>query len=154
MRGHDNMEETIITWSESYATGIKLIDDQHKELVNLTNRLYQACMTHQEEAFAFKEAMHSMVDYVHFHFDAELKLLERINFPDFLGHKQQHDSLVRDIIEAVKDYESGKKAVPYAFVRTLKDWVFGHIAIYDKIYAAYVDDQKTKGHLNDGHLQG
>ena len=145
----------IIIWSEKYATGIPLIDNQHRELVRLTNQLHQACLHGEKEAGpAFKEAMSRMVEYVRFHFSAELKLLEGIKFPDYNEHKKQHDSLVKDILEAAGEYREGRRFIPNNFVRTLRDWVFGHIAYYDKAYGAYVADQKKKGLISDQQLLG
>ena len=133
----------IVTWKAQYCTGIDLIDEQHMELVNLTNKLYQACLDGKENVgIAFKEAMSRMVKYVRFHFGAEEKLLEQMKYPQYLEHKNQHKILVQNILDAVKDYESGKNFVPNHFVRTLTDWVFGHIAIKDRIYAEYFSGQK------------
>lgn len=145
----------LVIWGEKYATGIEIIDVQHKELVNLTNQLYRACLTGEGTiATAFDAAMHRMVEYVHFHFNAELELLERIKYPMFHEHKKEHETLVRNVLAAVKDYNEGKKFIPNSFVRTLRDWVFGHIALSDKIYAAYVAEQKKKGLLTDQQING
>jgi len=138
----------IISWSEKYATGIETIDVQHKELVKLTNQLHIACSTRDDVLHTvFKDAMSNMVKYVRFHFTAELKLLKAIEYPDFDNHKKMHESLVKDILEAASEYNDGKKFVPNNFVRTLKDWVFGHIAVYDKLYSAYVKEQLRTGAL-------
>ena len=143
----------IVIWEDKYETGIPLIDYQHKELVTLTNQLYKACLLGEEALqTAFKEAMGRMVEYVRFHFGAEQKLLEAIHYPDFQNHKKMHDSLVGNILEAVKEQKEGKKFVPNNFVRTLRDWVFGHIAIEDKKYAFYVAEQKRKGLLTDQQI--
>ena len=143
----------IVTWDNKLATGIELIDSQHKELFDLTNKLYQACLSGNDDA-VFKEAMSSMVNYVHFHFSAEQVLLERIHYPAYAEHKKQHDTLVRDILNSVKDYNEGKNFVANHFVRTLKDWILSHIAITDKMYANYVAEQKKKGLLTDQHIHG
>ena len=148
-----NME--IVEWGPMYVTGIELIDVQHKELVKLTNVLYQACMTRDKFLpVAFKEAMSGMVEYVRFHFSAENELLERIKYPDYHDHKKQHETLVRNILEAAKSYDEGNKFIPNNFVRSLRDWVFGHIAISDKNYSAYVSEQKKKGLLTDKDIEG
>jgi hemerythrin len=145
----------IIAWSEKYATGIELIDSQHKELVGLTNQLYHACLSGSTVAnTAFKDAMSRMVEYVHFHLGAEQQLLERVNYPDYATHKKQHDDLVMNILEAAREFNEGKKFVPNQFVRSLKDWIFGHIAVYDKSYAAYIEEQKKKGLLSDQLIRG
>ena len=145
----------IVTWNENYATGIGLIDDQHRRLVTLTNELYHACLSGNEAAgTVFKNALHHMVEYVRFHFGAEMEILERVKFPMSLDHKKQHDAMVKNILDAAKDYNEGKKFVPNTFVRTLKDWVFGHIALSDKSYAAYVAEQKEKGLLSEEQING
>ena len=148
-------DNKIISWGEVYVVGIELIDDQHKELVSLINQLYQACLTGNEEVETmFKEAMSRMVAYVKFHFAAEQKLLTRIKYPNFNEHKKQHDTLVMEILNAAKEYNEGKKFVPHNFVRTLKDWVLGHIAVADKSYAIYIHEQKAKGLLDDRQIAG
>ena len=149
------VDMTLVKWSKDFAVGIELIDNQHMELVNLTNQLYRACLTSPTEIeHTFKEVMGRMVEYVRFHFGTEQKLLERIHYPDYNDHKNRHDQLVKDILEAVNNYGKGMKYVPNNFARTLKDWVFEHIAIYDQIYAAYVREQKSKGLLTDLQING
>ena len=144
----------IVSWSDKYATGIELIDKQHHQLVDLTNELYRACLSGGEERLTvFKDAMSRMVEYVRYHFTAELKLLDAIKYPDYNNHKKMHDDLVHEILTASNTYDDGKKFVPNHFVRTLKDWVFGHIAVYDKIYAAYAAEQRKKGLLTDKILK-
>jgi len=143
----------IVIWGDKYATGIELIDNQHKQLVEVTNQLYLACLAGEEvTSTVFKDAMSRMVEYVRFHFTAELKLLNAINYPDYHSHKKMHDDLIREILDAAKDFSEGKRFVPNNFVRTLKDWIFGHIAVYDKIYAAYVAEERRIGAITDKML--
>jgi hemerythrin len=151
----DSDKTVLVIWSEKYATGIELIDNQHRKLVELTNELYKTCLFSSDtlEA-AFKDAMSRMVEYVRFHFGAEQKLLERIKYSQFHEHKKQHDELIKNILDAAKNFQEGKHFVPNHFVRTLKDWIFGHIAVVDKYYAAYVAEQKKKGLLTDRELTG
>ena len=132
----------IVRWDEKYATGIELIDNQHKELISLTNKLFQACLEGNDAVTAtFKEAMSHMVEYVRFHFAAEEKFQEHINYPKYSEHKKQHEDMVKLILETVIDYNEGKKFVPNNFVRSLKDWILSHIAVYDKDFAVYAVSQ-------------
>ena len=152
---NDDDDSIIIAWNDKYSTGIELIDNQHKELVALTNQLYRACLSGEEAlGTAFKEAMSSMVNYVRFHFGAEQDLLQRVNYPDYHEHKKQHEILVKQILDTASEFNKGKKFIANKFVRTLRDWVFGHIAVYDKSYAEYVFDQKGKGSLTDRQING
>jgi len=145
----------LVVWDEKYATGIQLIDYQHKELFSLTNELFHACMDGDESLEdVFKETMERMVEYVRFHFGAEQVLLQRIKYPEYQEHKKQHDTLVLNILEAVKEYNEGKKLVPNQFVRTLRDWILSHIALSDKLYVFYIAAQKRKGLLSDREING
>jgi len=145
----------MVVWDEKYATGIQLIDNQHKELFSLTNELFHACLSGEKMLKqVFKETMERMVAYVHFHFGAEQELLQRVKYPDYPEHKKQHDTLVREILESVKEYNEGKKMVPNQFVRTLRDWILSHIAHYDKLYASYIAAQKKNGLLSDKVING
>ena len=138
----------IVVWDEKYATGIELIDTQHKQLIVLTNQLYEACFAKEDVLHTiFKEAMGRMVEYVRFHFNAELKFLNAINYPDYNNHKKMHDNLIQEIISAGKGHSEGKKFVPNNFVRTLRDWILSHIALHDKAFSVYAWEQVKKGTL-------
>ena len=141
----EDKRHEIVSWSRKFKTGIKFIDEQHRELVNLTNKLYKACLAGDGKLdLVFKESMSSMVDYVGYHFNAETEFLEKINFPEHSEHKVQHDTLIKEILMAVSEYSSGKKYTPNLFVRTLRDWVFGHIAYHDKAFALYAAEKGIK----------
>ena len=140
----------VIAWENKYNTGIEAIDAQHKQLINLTNDLYLACISKNDVLFsAFKDAMGKMVAYVNFHFNMEIKLMKAINFPGQADHKKMHDKLIENIVNAANDFKEGKKLVANKFVHTLIDWICSHIAIYDKQYAIFILDQKKKGLLTD-----
>jgi len=148
-----NDNKDMVVWDEKYATGIELIDSQHKELFSLTNELFRACMSDNETLKGvFTETMGRMVDYVRFHFGAEQVLLQRIKYPDYQEHKKQHDKLIRDILDAVNAHNKGEKFVANQFVRTMRDWILSHIALTDKQYVAFIASQKKQGLLNDEQI--
>jgi len=149
----DNQD--MVVWDEKYATGIDVIDTQHKELFLLTNELFRACMSDEKTLKSvFTETMGRMVDYVRFHFSAEQELLHKIKYPEYHEHKKQHDKLIRDILTAVTAHNKGEKFVPNQFVRTMRDWILGHIALTDKQYVAFITAQMNKGLLSDKDING
>ena len=141
-----NNQTEIVTWDQSYITGIELFDSQQREIFNITNQLYNACLDGRDQAaLVFKETMSHMVDYVRFHFSAEQEVMKKADYPDYNNHKLQHDLFIKDIITAANEFDCGKIFTPNSFVRTLKDWIHGHIAYYDQGYAVFLADQKSKG---------
>ncbi|MDR0598889.1 MAG: bacteriohemerythrin [Treponema sp.] len=149
MKGEEGGELLIVEWEDKYAVGIPLIDGQHKELIEHTNKLYQGCMVGDEEAKKayFMKAVKSVVDYVNYHFSAEEKMLENIKYPGLAEHKKQHESFVKKLLDDVKGYEEGWKFAPNSFVRFLRDWILSHIAMEDTKYARYIQDLKKNGRL-------
>ncbi|MDR1930155.1 MAG: bacteriohemerythrin [Treponema sp.] len=147
-------DDDFVKWDDKYSVGIQLIDDQHKELISLTNALFRGCLAGPEEAKAyFSETIQGAVDYVKYHFSAEEKILEEIKFPGYENHKSQHKSFIVKILTDVRSFEEGKKFVPNAFVRYLRDWILSHIAVMDKQYADYMQQNNiTLGHINPGIL--
>ncbi|MDR0663637.1 MAG: bacteriohemerythrin [Spirochaetaceae bacterium] len=143
-----NEDKTIVDWHERYSVGIPKIDEQHRELLRLTNELYAACLNDDAEAKEqFKNTIGSLVHYVSEHFSAEERLLQRVNYPKYAEHKAQHESFVKKMLEQVSSFREGKSFVPNNFVRYLRDWTLGHIAVSDKQYADYIFALKREGKL-------
>jgi hemerythrin len=136
-------DRTFVVWNEKYSTGIQLLDDQHKELFKLTNELFNNCRAGiQSAGSAFRKTVHSLVDYVKYHFTAEEKMFEKINYPMAADHKRQHESFVKQVLEAVKNFEEGEDIVPVNFANFLKDWIVTHIAVQDRQYAGFIRNLK------------
>jgi hemerythrin len=137
----------LVEWGERYATKIPLIDKQHKELINLTNKLFEACLEGDQTAQVFKDTVRGVVDYINYHFSTEEKMLEKINYPGLTEHKKQHALLAKQVLENIRLFEEGRKFIPNSFVRTMKDWILTHIAVLDKRYVDYIVKLKKTGSL-------
>jgi hemerythrin len=74
--------ENYVEWSESYSLGIKMIDDQHKGLLDIVNDLYSHSTGNEfEEMLYFKDVIHQSVEYIKNHFQVEEKLLIATKYP-------------------------------------------------------------------------
>jgi hemerythrin len=141
-------DKEIVQWHSSYSVGIPLIDEQHKELINLTNKLYESCVEGRESSkVIFMRTIRGAVDYIGYHFSTEEMVMTRINYPDYANHKKEHTEFVREVLKEVEDFKTGKKFTPNAFVRYLKDWVLAHIAVSDKRLGEYLIRMKKEGGL-------
>jgi hemerythrin len=138
----------LVEWDDRYSVGIPFIDDQHKELIHLTNELFQGCLKGDETARSyFRKTIKGVVDYVGKHFSAEEKMLENVNYPELAEHKKQHEEFVKKVLEDVKSFQDGRKFDPNVLVRYLKDWILSHIAMSDRSYAEYIVSLKKQGLL-------
>jgi hemerythrin len=129
----------LITWSNTFSCGIKLIDDQHKELVDLVNEMFHHSTGNDiEEREYFNKVIQKTVYYIKIHFATEEKLMRAVKYPGFIEHKRAHDIFVLSVIDNIRNYEIEKHHTLYTFTKLLKEWVLSHIAVMDKQYFTYI----------------
>jgi hemerythrin-like metal-binding protein len=142
----------VVQWQNSYSVGVRPIDNQHMELIRLTNKLFNSCMAGQRRSGAFLDAIHEAVDYTGYHFGTEEKIMQRVNYPDYARHKKEHTDFVREVYSKVEEYKAGKMLAPLQFVYFLRDWVLHHIAVSDKRLGDYLLLLKRNGYLQKMNL--
>jgi hemerythrin len=135
----------LISWSAAFSVGIKIIDDQHKELFTLVNDMFNHVVGDaQAEKAYFKGVIQKAVDYVRVHFSTEEEIMLRTHFPGYGEHKKAHDVFVLTVVEKVRDFEAGKEFTLLEFTQFLKEWILTHIAIMDKGYFTYFKQIATR----------
>jgi len=126
----------LVTWSATYSVGIKLIDDQHKELFNLVNDMYNHVNNDDEEAERayFQSVIKQVVDYVKKHFATEEIIMKRTKYKGYAEHKKEHDAFILSVLDIIKKFDEGKRFPLISLTHFIKDWILTHIAIMDKQY--------------------
>jgi hemerythrin len=141
----------LVSWSSTFSVGVKIIDDQHKELLRLTNDLFNHCIGDEEsERQYFKDVIGKAVEYVKVHFATEEKIMIATKFSGYWEHKREHDSFVLAVVEQINAFNEGRPFTLLAFTRYLKDWVLTHIAVSDKQYFEHFKKLATR--KSDGNL--
>jgi hemerythrin len=142
----------LVSWSPTFSVGVKVIDDQHKELLKLTNDLFNHCVGDEEaERSYFKKVIGKAVDYVKVHFSTEEKIMTATKFSGYRDHKREHDTFVLTVVEQITAFNEGKAFTLLAFTKFLKNWILTHIAVSDKQYFEYfkkIATRKTDGKLS------
>lgn len=125
------MNETfeIFPWNENFVTGISQIDEQHKKLVQLLNRLANG-LAYQVETLELDAIFQELSDYIDYHFKTEEEVWHQFLAGDAweASHKKSHESYVTDIL-ALKD-EKNTKAVHDVLediLSFLTRWLIFHI---------------------------
>lgn len=130
-------QETV-KWSEDFACGIKIIDEQHKGLLDLINDLFShASGNDEEEQEYFKTVVEKAVDYVRVHFATEEKIMKQTQFVGFEEHKKAHETFIVAVLDNARVFQKEKKINLEEFARFLKEWVLTHVAIQDKQYFSH-----------------
>lgn len=128
-------DNVFIKWNPLYDTKHKIIDEQHKELVNIINDLYLSTIDHKiNKNEAFINAAKRCIEYADYHFKTEEKIMDIINYSDTENHKAMHKSFYDEVVSQIKNYQEGQPFIANKLVKFLKDWLLEHIAFRDKIF--------------------
>ena len=129
-----------IIWSdEMFSVGIRKIDDQHKQLINLINILDS--QRNKNEPWFTEKVLGTLVDYTKNHFSDEEKLLKKIQFPAFENHHQRHQEFIESV-EKFRTSFTAKGPTPETIDELssfLSDWLKHHIMVEDKAYCFYLE---------------
>lgn len=141
------MDETIkerektmrAEFDETLITGNEMIDSQHKELIGKINSLLDSCEDGNDKLAAVK-TLDYLAEYTDFHFSAEEKLQEEMEYPGIKEHKVEHDKL-RKVVDELHEMLVEEEGPTPAFVEQVNqnviDWLYRHIKGFDRSVAEY-----------------
>lgn len=129
-----------IAWDDRSNVNVHEIDAQHRQLVSLINQLNEAMLLRQGRA-ALTEILARLIDETRAHFAAEETLMIAHAYPDYEGHRQQHEKLLKQIVALHKEFEAGDILLSFAIMLDLKAWALRHISSSDKRLGLYLNDK-------------
>jgi hemerythrin len=132
----------MFVWNESYSVGVAAMDNQHKRLVELVNRLFEAMKAGKGDVAAH-EIMKELAGYTLTHFAAEEDLMRKAGYPDLTAHIDLHKQLMQKATDMLDDLKEGKRVATVALATFLKDWLTQHIQNEDRRYGLYIHNPTT-----------
>ncbi len=129
----------FIEWTKEYSVGVQEIDEQHKQLVQLTNELYTAIVGNYDD-IGLRKTFQGLIDYVKVHFSHEEGMMAKVNYPGLEPHQAKHRELVTRIVNYFKEYQAkmasgaDSKHLSKEVLMFLRDWLFHHILETDMKY--------------------
>jgi hemerythrin-like metal-binding protein len=127
----------FLEWSEKMSVGDARIDGQHRTLVDLVNKLYEA-MSGGKGDDVIGPTMTSLITYTKNHFAHEERFMQQIGYPQLEAHRQLHQNLTVKVQDMQSRIADGQRFSPVALAGFLKDWLTSHILSEDKKYTAFM----------------
>jgi hemerythrin-like metal-binding protein len=132
-------------WREDYSVGHELLDDDHKKLFALIDRMRRIVQSYGTRG-EVERVLNELYEYTDYHFQHEEEFLKQVDFPAFEAHKKRHAHLKREVETLLHTYNTmAERTDPddYEFekelYRFLNDWLVNHILGEDKLYARHVE---------------
>ena len=127
--------EEFFKWSSDYSVNITAIDDQHRELVNILNRLFVA-VSRLEGDKVIAEILDALTSYTRTHFALEERLMWQAQYQDIEPHIKKHKMLLDQLDNLCKKHLVEGKVIHFEMLSFLKMWLKEHIQGVDTKYSA------------------
>lgn len=123
----------MIEWNDKYSMGISMIDEEHKKLIDIINKVF-VTKEHNDNPEEVRNVLHEMIKYALSHFATEETYMTKLNCPEYQLHRNEHlnftDYAVGNINKVINsDYHVAKE-----MLEQLKQWLLNHMQETDRKY--------------------
>ncbi|GAB6190793.1 bacteriohemerythrin [Desulfocastanea catecholica] len=131
----------IINWKNEFSVGVKEMDEQHKKLLAMINRLIEEQHTLTDPR-TIADLLTEMTDYAQVHFRAEEFLMAEYGYEQKSAQEKQHQGFIDKTISFYSATDIGPNVLSVALLDYLGSWLVGHILQEDM---KYKDFFRSKG---------
>jgi hemerythrin len=133
------VKQVFVEWSPKMSVQVKEIDEQHKRLVSILNRAYEAEKGGREPEF--ERIVNELMEFARVHFSTEEKYFDEFNYKGAKEHKAEHAGLLLRVLELRQKLDrnamEGRELLDF-----LREWMENHFMAVDQ---KYVDCFKEHG---------
>jgi hemerythrin-like metal-binding protein len=127
-------------WNPDYSVGVKAMDDQHRKLFELVDKLSRA-MHAGRGTEVVGEVLLSLIDYAKYHFSAEEKLMEKHKYTGLPTHRGEHRYFTEKMQAFQEDCDAGNRGITPELLTFLQKWLKNHIQVVDRRYSRFLNAQ-------------
>lgn len=124
-------------WVPEYNTGIDVIDDQHKRILDYINEIVE--ISDGTDRARVKQILDNIIDYIQSHFTFEESLQEEAGYKYRVPHKRVHDLFIKKI-ESYRDRFEMGQSIEGELHEVLSQWLINHIQRDDADYVGAVKE--------------
>ena len=123
----------VIVWNQNFETGLEEVDQQHRHLVEVTNRFGQILSDKNALCREMEEIFSELVSYTQYHFSEEERLMESVGVDvrhvDY--HKNEHAGFLQSVLHLYGESKLGRDT-GWPLFEFLMNWLVYHILGSDR----------------------
>ncbi len=123
MEGTGSLE---LAWSNDYELGHYAIDQQHRYLFSLYNRLLEA-FSNGSGYLIIDAAVEDLLAYTRVHFQEEESLMERAGYPHLEAHRAGHRRMIAQVEAFAEELEREQLILSHDLLMFVRTWLRQHI---------------------------
>jgi len=132
----------MFNWTKELELGIESIDDQHKKLLLIGNKINDLLAVHSDGDDNYDEILEvieELKEYTVYHFKTEEDIFQKYNYPEYNQHKKEHDAFI-EYLNSV-DYntiDDDQRVFLKELLKKVVQWVINHIITTDYMYKDFL----------------
>jgi hemerythrin len=120
----------LLHWEKRYSVGIEAVDHEHRELVELINRLHEQAKA-QGSKVAVLGFFGDLYKAISAHFALEERFMREKGYDQLRQHKGDHERLLDEIRDIMEDYEVNDIFEERQLAQRLDAWFSRHFESHD-----------------------
>jgi|SRR5208337_4492115 len=124
----------LFTWDIKYSVNNEELDNQHKKLFDIFNKLYDGSLD-KDNRITLGPIVEELVSYFNYHLVAEEHYMESIGYKDINNHISEHKIYLDRIGKLKQKPHILDIVVSDEFILHLGKWIVDHIIELDRKYA-------------------
>lgn len=127
----------VMEWSDALVLDKGIMDETHREFIELLNRLAEAP---DEKMLA---ALDEFISHTEEHFAQEQRWMEQMTYPPLTCHVREHDGVLETAHEVRRRVAAGETRFGLVLAKAVAEWFANHAGSMDHVLALYM---KEKGY--------
>jgi hemerythrin len=121
---------SLLKWEKRYSVGIEAVDHEHRELVDLINRLHDTALA-QGSKVSVLGFFGDLYKAISSHFALEERFMRERGYDQLVQHKNDHERLLDEIRDIMEDYEVTDQFDDRRLTQRLDAWFSRHFETHD-----------------------
>ncbi len=126
---------SLIEWNDALVLDQGVIDETHKEFVELVNRMYEA----EEEQLL--PILDEFIAHSEAHFAQEQRWMEELEFPPLPCHVGEHEGVLEIAREVRRRTAAGDNRYGKVLAQGVAEWFANHATSMDLVLAQYIKER-------------
>lgn len=120
----------LLQWNDRYSVGIEAVDHEHRDLIDLINRLYGELSAGSGKD-AIEAFLGDLLAAISAHFALEEHFMREQKYRDLAAHKSDHEKLLDEIRDIMDEFADHEGAVGDELAVRLESWFGRHFETHD-----------------------
>lgn len=120
---------SLIEFGNEQKIGISKIDNEHKEIIENVNHLFDIKNNRKEEIL---KSFDSLLQKLKNHFNSEEIFMKEHNAINYISHKLEHDRAYNKYLNYYLSLKSGKINFDSEILLSFRSWIESHLVKKDK----------------------